>query len=164
MQRITQVKIILGAILVGALAAHFLLLDGIEGVIGPLASWPDTAYSVSYSDAKFRQIHVNMTSTRVTELLGEPHSEMWDYSPQAPTCGYLWFAEGMVKGSTEQAGCPLPPVQLGMSRQRVSQVRGTPATQYWSYSWSPGDHSYRQRVVVIANNRVIEKRARFYAD
>lgn len=59
---------------------------------------------------------------------------------------------------------PFTKMTKGMSTKEVAKITGLPTEESWSYSKSPGDNSYRVRVVIMEKSKVIETIHEFYVD
>jgi len=86
-------------VVAGALAAQFLLLDGLDGFAWSILVNAPTEYSSGYSDGGFRRVKIGDSSATVVRELGEPIKkqtversawprpvEYWEYS-QSKTGG-----------------------------------------------------------------------------
>jgi hypothetical protein len=166
MQRTTAVKVVSLLVLsaTAGLLAHLTLLDGIEGLVAPVFFVTDTKYSSGYSDDGFRRVSPGMTAARLHELLGEPLSEVWDYSASRPGCGFVRLVQGRATETTDQPGCQLPTVSSGMTGREIVKKRGVPGVVTRVYSGSGSGRSYRERIVIDIRGIVQAKIARFYPD
>lgn len=147
-----------------AVLCQFVLLDGLAGLVLPLIFATDTSYTNGYSTRAFREVRQGMSDVEVTQLLGQPYAESWQYSTVARGCGLVWLERGVVQATADEPSCSLPGVPRGSSRDLLIKLRGTAPSQTWLYSWSPTDKSFRERIIKITNNRVASKTARFYLD
>jgi hypothetical protein len=124
----------------------------------------DTVYADGYSHAKFRTLQVGMTEAQVGATLGTPLGVTWMYQDAQPALdGDRWLgfsASERVEHAT-----------VGGSRQyfnktavEMRQLVGAPDSIWWSYSRSPGSHSFRIRDVEFRDGRVVRVRSEVYVD
>lgn len=63
-------------LLLGSLALlHYLLLDGLDGLLFSMVTEESTYYSPGYSSKSFRRVQIGMSQREVRDLLGEPLRE-----------------------------------------------------------------------------------------
>jgi outer membrane protein assembly factor BamE (lipoprotein component of BamABCDE complex) len=143
---------------------HLYLLDGIDGWFFSTGSSfeEDTVYASGYSDKSFRKIKKGMNHLEVLDMLGIPLVESWYYENIGEVRARIWFTDDRVVKVYVYDDMELPDIQEGMEKERISDMFGSPTKKSWVYSKSPGDKSYRVRVIILKDDNVAEKIHEFY--
>jgi hypothetical protein len=137
-------------------------LDGVLSLLSPLLE--DTGYAPGYSHAKFRTLRVGMTEAQVRATVGTPLDITWTYEHAQPALDgdrRLWFS------ATERVRSAMPREGRQYQNKTAAEMRqlvGAPDSIWWSYSMSPGSHSYRIREVEFRDGRVVRVRSELYID
>jgi outer membrane protein assembly factor BamE (lipoprotein component of BamABCDE complex) len=154
-------KIVYGVVLIaGSLfILHVYLLDGLDGWFFSTGFPEDTVYAKGYSDGSFRKVHKGMNREEVLKLLGSPLGQVWKYDSK----GWVSFDNGVVSQAYAEQSA-LEQVKKGMTVSGVHALIGKPSQESLVYSMSPGDMSYRVRVVLIKNDHVSRVIHNFYTD
>jgi inner membrane protein len=139
-----------------------------EGVVG-FALREDTAYTRGFSEGAFRTIEPGASESAVEQLLGQPVSQTWFYSPKGQPfqsaatrssssfpqeCLSVGFAAGVVTTAFDREACRKIGIETGMSAIDVKRLLGPASEACWRYSWSPRNRHYRMRVVCFLDGRV----------
>lgn len=157
------ITLIIIFVMSGALVYHFYPLDGIVGSLLSLGRTHDTAYSPGYSDRAFRGLKRGDDKKEVLNLLGSPLTETWKYDQNSR----VFFEKNIVYRSfcyEDNLGERMKKIKEGMRKKDVLEVLGTPPSEIWFYSRSPGDTDYKCRVILLENGKVFEKHHEYYVD
>jgi outer membrane protein assembly factor BamE (lipoprotein component of BamABCDE complex) len=169
--KMTVLKILGLLILVGIsglIALHVYLLDGLHGWFFSSGEGPfeeDTVYAPGYSDKAFRRVKRGMSEQEVLNILGSPLGESWCYEKTEHERFRIWFADERISYVyIYHSDTDSPQVHEGMEKTRVLKMLGNPTKKSWVYSESPGDKSYRVRVILFKDDNVTKKKHYFYLD
>jgi hypothetical protein len=147
-----------------AIAIRLQPLAALDGVLSlPVLILEDTAYADGYTHAKFRTIRAGMTETQVREVLGAPLAIVWKFQHPQPALdgGDMLQLTGLERVEGQWFGAHKYHDRPGFE---MRQLVGTPQVIWWSYSRSPGSHSYRIRATEFRAGRVTRIRSEVYAD
>lgn len=144
------------------------ILDGTQGLVGPVFGPEDTTYARGYSLIGFLRVRPGMTENEVRNILGSPLLTTWSYEGAQG-------AEDIVRISPtstierlparqEVSSLRLGSVKVGMTAQQALTILGKPTRTTWVYSKRDRDVSYRQRSIGFRGGRVTEVNARHYRD
>lgn len=146
-------------------AQRLYALAALDGVLGlPILAIEDTAYSEGYSHAKFRAVRPGMTEAQVRDTLGAPLDMVWMYESAQPA---LDGGDRLQFTASERVADRMlfnAPKYRGRTTLEMRQLFGPPDITWWSYSTSPGDHSFRIRAIEFRGGRVTRARSEVYLD
>lgn len=143
---------------------HLMSLDGVDGWIYAHLLGDDTRYSAQYRDSSFKRVHTGMSENDVHATLGDPLMEVWIYRQRAVSLPTVNFVHDRVTHVEPGPISALEAVTNGMSKSDVRKKVGEPLQKSLVYSESPRDGSYRVRVILLAGDRVVQKKAKLYVD
>jgi outer membrane protein assembly factor BamE (lipoprotein component of BamABCDE complex) len=147
-----------------AVAGHAYLLDGLDGWLFARVMGDDTTYGPRYSDTAFREVRVGMNRGPVDQLLGPPLRELWIYRESGVSLPTVDFAGDRVVYVGSETDPRLQAVKIGMRKDEVLKMVGSPREVSLVYTKTPHDQSYRLRALMLAGDRVVKKEAEFYVD
>ena len=161
---IKRIGLVIVGVVLTALIAHRVLLDGVDGWLLATFYADDTEYAHGYSDRAFRQIRPGMSESDVLRLLGKPIGEAWVYTGGSRGRQTLFIdAQGQLQHvSGESVG--ESSVRIGMSREDALRVLGPPMEKNLAYTHTSHGSSYRERVVRIRGNAVTRTVHEYYWD
>ena len=141
-------------LIVSTAAAHWCLLDGLDGWLLSTISRDDTSYAPRYSTRGFRSISVGMTLSTVADRLGQPLAEIWTYQRGGEDYLVVDIANRHVLSSRGPGTPHTPQVKVGVPAEDVMKSLGVPVIVSWVFTKSMHDSSYRMRTIVFRDGRV----------
>ena len=170
--QVTRRAMFIGALILATLCVagfpigrQLYFLAALDGVLTlPELLLEDTRYADGYSHATFRALRVGMSEAQVRAILGAPGGIVWTYQNAQQALGedrtLRFNASERVRRATVGGGRQY----FNKTTAEMRQLVGAPDSIWWSYSTSPGSHSYRIRAIEFRGGRVTRIRSEVYID